>query len=1806
MDMELVALHGSNKIPRVSAALLYFDPLGNFVEYYVLGFLIHLWSFVPERELFRRQGILRDRWEYAGAFRVWFDGWLLLGNRGRLALLRKTMEHYHEFGAVRHCRAMAVFRDPGQAVEALYMYFLPVCDLSTCPCFMPSRAPAMWNMIKSGLETRCGVHMLIVQEPCANSEDLDADESSQGGPAPTTPGGTPLPPGPPPPQPVQARKHLSQRLSSLIADFLSHEGVEVDRVLTYIPPNYKDLRSWRVAMDYMGQQEAANHPNTLYVDDSAPEDAGDADDGFEGHSESIEEEPLDGGTRRAGTTTSTASGSRPSATVTHAINSAPWHGTGGDTAAPRPKTNRKSVPQLLVTALPGLGARAPNRLCYLGDDVTTDRTRSSQGCAWIGGGLEPKADGSLLALPFVAVTVIALLWLQKERGPIENTSVIMPALHSPIQSCLSACSLSSLALLDRLRIVSWNSGGLTSTRYKEVLAWLQQSHEAGCTYDVCILQETMWPQDSEFIAKLDGPNHLQWHAVHSAGKSHEGILCLVRTGVVPAENIRYNVLEPGRLVHVRLLLCAPCDILCTYQWSWNPGKVELQGTNRVEEMLRQRRRIWQAMDKWLSSIPRRSTCIVVGDFNCSLVPERPVCGEGVPTSGGGHPDQESFQEIARTHGCCALNTWRTKGPHARTYLPPNATAQHGSQIDFVLFRGQGADQTARNAGPLQAEFVPHTGCRHLPIQAVIPAPRRPTTRPAQQRVAPRLAQSALRQADFQYHLQGELDGVLHSTLPENLADGDVNQWLLAGWNATTRALRREGPATPTQTPGDTLTLQVKKLWSLRTRAFEVGRQLGQWQRNGPSARQVFQAWLVTTQLQAHNRTLRKECRRKKIEKVAEVVRADNIYQAAKRFAPRTPKRRIQLRKEDGSLQTHEAEFRQIVCHFEDLYSGETGPAPALPEALNITLEEIQFALSRLQPGKAMPSDSAPAVLWKWYGHTLAPVLHQQFQKHLGKGACSLPEAWTLSELVLIPKAGKPMKTPAHLRPISLLPPQAKLLATVLAQRIQEPMKLYLTKLPQYAYVEGRTIHQAVERVISHCAEVRCLVQGNTHTIHNKRQGRESLSLYGGIHLSLDLTGAYDHVQWPLLRQALEAANIPEVHIQTILLIHSTARLQVRHCGMEQNVQLKRGLRQGCSLSPSLWAVFSGWLLQRMHDPQLLDVHRTNTSYADDQHFGWTIRNGKDLEGAYAAMRHILACLLQAGLKVSQEKTVIVLELQGAYATKALARYTVDRPQGKYFRFDIAGNNMYIKIVPKHVYLGVVISFRKFEVESFKHRLTLARSTFSRLGVILRNKNVPSRLRLILWRGCVWPALFYGLDSTGLPQKELTTLLTQLIKQARAITNSHSMFTKERNEDFVRRLGLPDPVKRLQNALRQREALDCSLSPELAPGPAQLQWRHIVRGHLFEGVGCWSHPTGMPISELVSVCSTECTSIAALLEGEPLRYQELREATQDLSLLRSMIHQTQPGMASNMDWSRDLHRARESELWEDSERPPKWSRPDQKGQKGNRGGKGQNPRRQAPHFGNSGRDHQPGPPTRKPQQQTDERAAPTRQEMQEFRNILGIMKTLVLRQETQQTIMRQDTGFMVFVQTNAPGNLAQSLYRIGQQWNTMKREDPTALQSPMRVVLYQHLLETIKDKFLAMMNSPSSRSKAAEMGWISQDGKEVYAVKWDMDQQKHVKDATVGGLSPQEIEEALTELIILAPEVLVVQRFHATRQLAEEYQSPVIGMFLEVGLRTTAAQTTWRRLHMLARSATWAAGGCFLRHERMQMSALAKRLANLME
>ena len=82
---------------------------------------------------------------------------------------------------------------------------------------------------------------------------------------------------------------------------------------------------------------------------------------------------------------------------------------------------------------------------------------------------------------------------------------------------------------------------------------------------------------------------------------------------------------------------------------------------------------------------------------------------------------------------------------------------------------------------------------------------------------------------------------------------------------------------------------------------------------------MWQGWRYVCLLQRTQRELHRRGRQRKVAQVVAAVEADNVFQAAKQFAPKTRRRRLQLRAEKGEIQTHEEEFRDILEYFRKLY-----------------------------------------------------------------------------------------------------------------------------------------------------------------------------------------------------------------------------------------------------------------------------------------------------------------------------------------------------------------------------------------------------------------------------------------------------------------------------------------------------------------------------------------------------------------------------------------------------------------------------------------------------------------------------------------------------------------------------------------------------------------------------------------------------------------------------------------------------------------------------------------------------------------------
>ncbi|CAE7658315.1 unnamed protein product [Symbiodinium sp. CCMP2592] len=1389
----------------------------------------------------------------------------------------------------------------------------------------------------------------------------------------------------------------------------------------------------------------------------------------------------------------------------------------------------------------------------------------------------------------------------------------------------------------RLRIVCWNSGGLNTVTYQEVLQWLKQEDQAGRSVDIMCVVETAWREDSEFTTRKDPnvPRDPQWHAVHTGTKEKAGVLCLIRATLVAADEIRYNVLQAGRLLHVRLQLQVPLDILCIYQIAWNPSRSTLDPSHKVEQLVQQRDKLWKKMSQWVAQVPLRHGFLMLGDFNTPLKQELPFCGPGLASAKDPpHKDRESFQALLRQAGGRALNTWSTSGCSARTFLPPTASADAlGTQIDYIIVRDGMCDQEARKTKPTDAPFIPHSGCRHLLLCGTVPLPSPPRSRQSRPtRVIPNRVQRTLgdpRQVEALWQATAHLESGTHAPPP----DLDLDAALAQSWALIARPSSQPQQATVfTTTAIETAatTQLVRQLWQIRDCLKSQARYVAQAQAEVFLVN-MWHGWRHVCHLQKTQRELRRRGRQRKIAQVVAAVEADNVFQAAKQFAPKTRRRRLQLRTEQGTVQTHEEEFHTITAYFRKLYGG---PAPSpnfLSEALHISPVEVSQAIRHLAPGKAMPSYSAPAAVWKALHSRIVPLITYQFAHVLQPGPLVLPRQWCISELVLLPKPGKALTSVDQLRPICLLAPMAKVLAVTLADRLRPFASRYLRNISQFAYLPQRSLSQALERVAAHCSEVKALLAAHSRNPYTSSRSAKLHCVEGGIMLSLDISKAYDCVSRSMLTDTLNDAAVPPALLEAILAIHDQACIRVTHHQCQQDVPLHTGLRQGCGLSPVLWAMVSGWLLKQLPGMDLEEKARCATAYADDFLYKWIIKSGRALEEAYSKIRQVLIHLSAHGLEISTSKTVILVELRGSKAQQALRKYTVTLKDGLYMRFQLGAKQVDLKIVPHHVYLGAVIGYRRMGPDTLKHRVALATDQFSRLRPILRCRAVPQQLRLRLWHACIPSCLLHGLDCTGLTSPEAMQVRSLIVQQARTVVNSHSMWTHETNQDFTRRLQIVQPLERLHQAILHRQRLDS----------AQLQWRAVLLSQVqLAEPGPSAEPMPahvVPVHQIAEIfdcpecglpevdsCATPKMTLPPLSEEastEEATKQRLLEATEELRMMESLAPKGSVGLPSALSQGAlqeapDVAMGRgpvdEAGRRAESDRPQKWLKPGATGSADL--GKGQPPRppakasRQHSNKGGGKGKYRQAPWRQDTEQEEwyeeDQWTSNHResQYIQYLKTRVDLLTTLLLRHDNQLSILRLDSTFMVFIRTDMEGSLAKALYDTGVTWKETKEKEPTKLDSPMRVVLCQALFTAVASRFEQMVNAEDSRTTAIQLGWLTADATKLNRMKWDHEAKKHVIDSDGTQLEVKKALSMIMELVVLCKEPLVVNRFHATRPMTKETEAATLPMLLDLGMRTPSADKAWGLLRDLCGSAIWLAAGVNVRPERLQRGPLPQKLA----
>lgn len=294
----------------------------------------------------------------------------------------------------------------------------------------------------------------------------------------------------------------------------------------------------------------------------------------------------------------------------------------------------------------------------------------------------------------------------------------------------------------------------------------------------------------------------------------------------------------------------------------------------------------------------------------------------------------------------------------------------------------------------------------------------------------------------------------------------------------------------------------------------------------------------------------------------------------------------------------------------------------------VIAEEIRKVVFAMPSNKSLGPDGFPSEFFK----TSWPIVAQDFtiavQSVFRYGF--LPKGVNSTILALVPKKTDSLEM-KDFRPIAFCNVLYKVVSKILANRLKRLLPRIISDC-QSAFVQGRLL---LENVLLATELV-------------KYYHKESVSLR--CVMKIDISKAFDSVQWCFVLKSLEAIGVPKRFIQWIKLCISTPSFSVQVNGeLAGYFQSKRGLRQGCSLSPYLFVLCMNVLSHKIDKaaaekrfqfhPRCKNLSLTHLCFADDL-MVFVEGTRESIEGALSVFDGIAKW---SGLRISLEKSTVYLK-----------------------------------------------------------------------------------------------------------------------------------------------------------------------------------------------------------------------------------------------------------------------------------------------------------------------------------------------------------------------------------------------------------------------------------------------------------------------------------------------------------------------------------------------------------------------------------
>ena len=139
----------------------------------------------------------------------------------------------------------------------------------------------------------------------------------------------------------------------------------------------------------------------------------------------------------------------------------------------------------------------------------------------------------------------------------------------------------------------------------------------------------------------------------------------------------------------------------------------------------------------------------------------------------------------------------------------------------------------------------------------------------------------------------------------------------------------------------------------------------------------------------------------------------------------------------------------------------------------------------------------------------------------------------------------------------------------------------MREVPQFAYLPGRGLSDAHSRIVRHLQEVRQLCGTASPSRQELRAGALRPDLVGGITFALDLSQAFDTVSRQEMLEIFPELSADPDLVALVHALHHKSSYRLAAQGSTAAVETTTGVKQGCKLAPSLFALLTGKLYKQL-------------------------------------------------------------------------------------------------------------------------------------------------------------------------------------------------------------------------------------------------------------------------------------------------------------------------------------------------------------------------------------------------------------------------------------------------------------------------------------------------------------------------------------------------------------------------------------------------------------------------------------------------